>query len=74
MYDRWYDFVFGGRKAYQGVIAATLITFAYQNLPIDARPGLFWNFVLAILAAFSIFTLGNYQEHKLNSKNRDGPK
>ena len=66
----WYDWVFGGRKAYQALVASGLITLAYLNIDIAARGTYFWHFVLGILAAFGIFTLGNIQEYKKNGNGK----
>lgn len=70
----WFDYAFGGRKSFLGLIGAGLITYVYQNLPIDARPGLFWHYVLGIAGCLGIFVLGNIQEHRLKNGNNNGGK
>ena len=68
----WFDWIFGGRKAYQSLVASALITLAYMSIDVAMRGTYFWHFVLGILASFGIFTLGNIQEYKKNGNGGNG--
>ena len=65
----WYDYTFGGRKAYLGVLGSLLIAYSYNNLPADARAGQFWSFVLGLGLCLGVIVWGNVQEHKATNGN-----
>ena len=63
---KWYDKVFGGRKAYQAVIAAGLGAMAWFTIPIGIRSTYLFQFLLYWAACFGIYGWSNIKEHKIN--------
>lgn len=61
----WYDYIFGGRKAFLGLVGACLLTYVFLQLPQQQLANHFWNYVVGLCACLGIFVFGNIKEHQI---------
>ena len=69
---RWYDYIFGGSKAFLGLVAAGLITFVYKGFTEVHQAELFYHYVVAIIACLVSYGIFRTLEYKFNNKNNKG--
>jgi len=65
----WTDYVFGGTKALQTMVAAWLIFWAYMGLPSFAQESNFFIFVSAELACAGIYFFFRNRHHQMIKNN-----
>lgn len=68
MFDlRWYDHAFGGKKAFQGLVAAGLGVMAWFTIPQEARVTNLLQFLGYWLICLSVYVYSNLKTKKINN-------
>ena len=70
----WQDYVFGGTKAFQALVAAVIIAWGYGGLTVATKAENFFLFVGGELACAGIYSFFRNQHHKMKNGDVNGGK
>lgn len=71
---KWYDIICGGRKAYQGILAAICGIIVWYSITMETRAINLTQILVYFLVVFGFYILGNLKEHQINGKSANGGK